>query len=173
MKNGRLVDGKWGENGSETSISRRRRAAVKAPARGKCRTQEQQCGRHCCCHRSSTWPFEWGADWRWPGQKTTDQKKLAMPSSDFQLQVRVKERERGWWWFCWWWCSGWWLGYLLLGRVALFGNSNFRFLMILFKFAYSSVCWRHSKCRLTVSPASPCHTILTVVCCLCFLAKIV
>lgn len=30
------------EKGSETSISRRRRAAVKAPSRGKCRTQSQQ-----------------------------------------------------------------------------------------------------------------------------------
>lgn len=30
------------EKGSETSISRRRRAAVKAPSRGKCRTQCQQ-----------------------------------------------------------------------------------------------------------------------------------
>lgn len=100
------------EKGSETSISRRRRAAVKAPSRGKCRTQSQQqqleggggsgipmpqllhTGRRRGHLNEVLTDIQARSEAELPKNKKKTHshnddraKKLAMPSSDFQLQV--------------------------------------------------------------------------------------
>lgn len=86
-------------------------------------------------------PFEWGADWRtgiWPGQVKTSDQKLWPSSDSSRPEVAMM--------VCLTWATL--LPASPASWVPLFGNSNFRFLMILFKFAYSSVCWRLFKCRM-------------------------